>query len=58
MYSCKNGKINMKVEFYRHNIDESDISRVEDVLRSIFLTTGDVVLGNLETDKIIVSSSF
>ena len=48
----------MKVEFYRHNIDESDISRVEDVLRSIFLTTGDVVLGNLETDKIIVSSSF
>ncbi len=33
----------MKIEFYRHNIDNSDIDRVENVLRSIFLTTGDVV---------------
>ncbi|GJQ57627.1 MAG: DegT/DnrJ/EryC1/StrS family aminotransferase [Candidatus Scalindua sp. AMX11] len=33
----------MKIEFYKHNIDESDISRVEGVLRSIFLTTGDIV---------------
>jgi len=33
----------MKVEFYRHNINKSDIQRVKDVLNSIFLTTGDVV---------------
>jgi len=33
----------MKVEFYRHNINKSDIQRVNDVLNSIFLTTGDVV---------------
>lgn len=33
----------MKVEFFRHNIDESDIRRVENVLKSIFLTTGDIV---------------
>lgn len=32
-------KIN-KVEFFRHNIDEEDIGRVNDVLRSVFLTTG------------------
>ncbi len=30
----------MKVEFFRHNIDEQDIARVEDVLKSLFLTTG------------------
>lgn len=33
----------MKIEFYRHNIDENDITRVNQVLRSIFLTTGDQV---------------
>ncbi|MDP6683027.1 MAG: DegT/DnrJ/EryC1/StrS family aminotransferase [Desulfobacterales bacterium] len=30
----------MKVEFYRHNIDENDIKNVSNILRSIFLTTG------------------
>lgn len=29
----------MKVEFYKHTIDEEDIKRVNEVLRSIFLTT-------------------
>jgi len=44
LISCtKNSKKDMKVEFFRHNIDESDIDRVEDALRSIFLTTGDIV---------------
>lgn len=33
----------MKVEFYRHSIEEADIERVGAVLRSIFLTTGEVV---------------
>jgi len=33
----------MKIEFYRHNINDDDISRVNQVLRSIFLTTGDQV---------------
>ena len=33
----------MKIEFYKHNIDASDIKRVNSVLRSIFLTTGSVV---------------
>ena len=33
----------MKIEFYRHNIDNSDIQRVKDVLSTIFLTTGEVV---------------
>ncbi len=33
----------MKVEFFRHNIDEADIGRTADVLRSVFLTTGAVV---------------
>ncbi|MDP8262640.1 MAG: DegT/DnrJ/EryC1/StrS family aminotransferase [Candidatus Ancaeobacter aquaticus] len=32
-----------KVEFYKHNIDEADIKRFDEVLRSIFLTTGKVV---------------
>ncbi len=40
---CELGEIQMRIEFYKHNIDESDISRLVDVLRSIFLTTGDVV---------------
>ncbi len=30
----------MKVEFFRHNLDQSDIDRAVGVLRSIFLTTG------------------
>jgi dTDP-4-amino-4,6-dideoxygalactose transaminase len=34
---------NMKVEFYRHNINDDDIHRVNQVLRSIFLTTGNAV---------------
>ncbi len=29
-----------KIEFFRHNIEESDIERAAGVLRSIFLTTG------------------
>ncbi len=29
-----------KIEFFRHNIDERDIERVNAVLKSIFLTTG------------------
>ncbi|MHB8880760.1 MAG: DegT/DnrJ/EryC1/StrS family aminotransferase [Thermodesulfovibrionales bacterium] len=33
----------MKIEFFRHNIDQEDIDRVSGVLRSIFLTTGQVV---------------
>ena len=33
----------MKIEFYRHSIDENDIERVNQVLNSIFITTGDVV---------------
>lgn len=32
----------MKVEFYRHHIQDEDIENVADVLRSIFLTTGPV----------------
>jgi dTDP-4-amino-4,6-dideoxygalactose transaminase len=38
----------MKIEFSRHNIDDADIDRVKKVLKSIFLTTGDVV-GEFET---------
>ena len=33
----------MRVEFYRHNINEEDIERVTKVLRKPFLTTGKVV---------------
>lgn len=33
----------MKIEFFKHNITEEDISRASDILRSIFLTTGTVV---------------
>jgi len=33
----------MKVEFFRHSIKEVDIKKVSEVLRSIFLTTGEVV---------------
>jgi dTDP-4-amino-4,6-dideoxygalactose transaminase len=33
----------MKVEFYRHNIGDEEIRKVEEVLRSLFITTGDVV---------------
>src|SRR5208283_3729693 len=32
--------MNKKIEFFKHNIDEEDIARVNLVLRSIFLTTG------------------
>jgi dTDP-4-amino-4,6-dideoxygalactose transaminase len=32
-----------KVEFYKHNIGEGEITRVTRVLRSLFLTTGDEV---------------
>ena len=32
----------MKVEFFRHNLNETDITNVTEVLKSIFLTTGDV----------------
>jgi len=30
----------MKVEFYRHNLEESDIARLVEVCRGVFLTTG------------------
>jgi len=30
----------MKVEFFKHSIDENDVARANEVLRSIFLTTG------------------
>lgn len=30
----------MKVEFYKHNLDEDDIQRMVDVCRGVFLTTG------------------
>lgn len=30
-----------KIEFFKHNIDEDDIARASNVLRSIFLTTGE-----------------
>ena len=33
----------MKVDFFRHSIDDSDINRVTDILKSIFLTTGAAV---------------
>ena len=33
----------MKVEFFKHNIEQDDIKRATDVLNSIFLTTGQVV---------------
>lgn len=33
----------MKIEFFRHNIGQEDIDRVNEVLRSVFLTTGQVV---------------
>lgn len=33
----------MKVEFYRHNLNQKDIDNVVKVLRSLFLTTGAVV---------------
>jgi len=34
----------VKVEFFKHNIEQDDIKRATDVLNSIFLTTGQVVL--------------
>lgn len=33
----------MKIEFYKHNINESDIKSVNEVLRSLHLTTGAIV---------------
>ena len=33
----------MRIEFFKHNIDQFDIKRVSEVLNSIFLTTGSVV---------------
>ncbi len=33
----------MKIEFFEHNIGETEIKRVIEVLNSLFLTTGDVV---------------
>jgi len=33
----------MKVEFFRHNIGPEEIGKVTEVLKSVFLTTGDVV---------------
>ncbi|WP_373036549.1 DegT/DnrJ/EryC1/StrS family aminotransferase [Sulfurimonas sp.] len=32
----------MNIDFFKHNIDEEDISRVNDVLKSIFLTNANV----------------
>src|SRR5688500_9535009 len=36
---CCEGRA-MKVEFYKHNVDEADIARMVDVCRGVFLTTG------------------
>ncbi len=36
-------QLKMKVEFYRHSIERSDIDKVVAVLNSLFLTTGEVV---------------
>lgn len=33
----------MKIEFFKHNIEQDDIKRATDVLNSIFLTTGQLV---------------
>jgi dTDP-4-amino-4,6-dideoxygalactose transaminase len=33
----------VKIDFFRHNIDESDIKNTVRVLKSLFLTTGDSV---------------
>ena len=33
----------MKIEFFKHNIDQEDINRAVEILNSIFLTTGSVV---------------
>ncbi len=33
----------MKIEFYRHSIDDSDIKRLNKILKSIFITTGEAV---------------
>ena len=35
----------MKVEFYRHNLEEEDIARLVEVCRGVFLTTGQDVKG-------------
>jgi dTDP-4-amino-4,6-dideoxygalactose transaminase len=35
-----NNAIMKKIEFFRHSIREKDIKRANDILRSIFLTTG------------------
>jgi len=35
--------MNMKIEFFRHNIGKEEIAKVTEVLDSIFLTTGDTV---------------
>lgn len=32
-----------KIEFFKHSINDEDIERVNEILRSIFLTTGEVV---------------
>src|SRR5262249_958668 len=34
------GETAMKVEFYRHNVDEDDIAHLVEVCRGVFLTTG------------------
>lgn len=39
----------MKIEFFKHNINKEDIENVFEVLKSIFLTTGDVV-NNFEVE--------
>lgn len=36
-------RMNMKIEFFRHNIGKEEIAKVTEVLDSIFLTTGDTV---------------
>ncbi|MFQ5645758.1 MAG: DegT/DnrJ/EryC1/StrS family aminotransferase [bacterium] len=54
----------MKIEFYRHNLEEADIQNVVDVLRSIFLTTGPVTARfetlfaqYAQTDRVVALSS-
>ena len=38
----------MKVEFYKHNLDDQDIQRLDEACRGVMLTTGAEVKAYLE----------
>lgn len=46
----------MWVEYFKHSIDDNDINNAQNVLRSIFITTGDVVI-NFENKLTIYLTS-